>query len=213
MKVFKNLGFCCVVLLIVNLYACKIRPQSTYLKIAEKATAHINELAPSNPTHLTVGEFKKLALNLSDSAALVVDTGSKRASLYKAFLIDLQTSGEHMVEVEAICDCIGLYKPMFEPMIVVKNSKNKLLDVELIDEGILEPSFSLAARLKRSWKFFTDEGGPVNIIVYSDNRMLDKKFGENTSPSYFYTANYSGYVNVKTEFHTDAKGKFRIRVK
>lgn len=204
----KNLIFIFVTICLVS---CNVLPRKGYKKLQANAfITPLDNLKIIPKVNLALSDFKNFNLGVEDPV-LSYKTSSQKSEIissYETAQIDIDKTGRYLIEFESICSCFGFEKLIFEPLLEIRN-KNEYskIDINLINNEILGPSFTLAARLKKSWMFNVTETGSYLLLFYSDNSELNSPLGQRPSFGYYGTLTY----NVST-FKSNVSGNFRVKI-
>jgi hypothetical protein len=191
----------------------KASAQSTASHINSKgriSSISLDSIDYTNANKITIA--KKIKNKIEDkNDKLHYDTNNeasdKIVSSYHNYTIDFEKSGEFEIEVVSLCSCIGFNKNLFVPMIKFENNDIK---AEVTDTKMLEPSFSLPARLTKTWKISIGQPMTLNFTIYSDNSKLKQVIYESSGLNSFATNGYVGYVSVDSKIKMSSKGKYLL---
>lgn len=205
---YKNLILLISVFLLVN---CKTMPKKGYEQIkANSFKKHIDSLIISPKTKLEISKFQSLSLGSDDPTIYYnLDSNSEVIeSVYETAQIDIDKPGIYSIEFESICYCLGFEKLIFVPLIELRYKEdNNKISVELLENRLLNPSFTLSSRLKKTWIFNAKERGSYLLLFYSDNSKLNYPLGQQESIGYYGTLTYT----VST-FKSNVYGNFRVKI-
>ncbi|WP_203296735.1 hypothetical protein [Luteirhabdus pelagi] len=195
----------------IFILSCKTLPNKGYENIqANPVKTHIDSLKVIPEAKLELNKFERLTLGKEDLSLFYFteESSGKIDSFYEAAQIDIEKPGLYIATIESICSCIGFEKLIFVPMLEIRR---KIDDkkVKTIPQGteLLEPSFTLSSRLKKTWLFDAEEEGSYLLLFYSDNTKLNSPLGQQSSFGYYGTLTY----NVST-FKSNVSGGFRVKV-
>ena len=150
-------------------------------------------------------EKQNLALHYFNDS----DSNKKIVSNYNNYSVELNNPGKYHIEIESLCSCIGFNKFLFIPLISLENEN---ITAELTSTRMLEPTFSLPARLSRTWEIQIEQPRTLNFSIYSDNSNLDNVIYESSSMEPYAGNGYIGYVHVESEIKAGFKGKYLIKI-
>jgi hypothetical protein len=191
--------------------SCKTLPKKGYENIkANTFKTHIDSLKIVPESKLELTKFQRLTLGKEDpSLYYFMDSDSNRTeSLYETAQIDIDKPGNYLITIESICSCLGFEKLIFVPLLEIRDkAERKKVEINPLNSELLEPSFTLSSRLKKTWILNAENKGSYLLLFYSDNTKLNYPLGQQSSFGYYGALTY----NVST-FKSNVTGNFRVKI-
>jgi hypothetical protein len=167
------------------LSGCATTPSDSYSTLlAAPSAVSIDAVLRSQRTapDLRMGVDHQLTISQQDPVA---EHAGVRGS-FQTLQIRPTKSGPVTVQVESICDCLGLEKYVLLPKLFIASTGGAFIETRLLSQAALDPTMGKRARVLSVWTADLPAAGTYTLLIMADNARVGQTTASMSSTSSIY---------------------------